>query len=124
MTARLRRFAYVSFALAVVTACVGDSSTSGTDASSDACSVGSEGCPCTSGGACNPGLSCESKVCVNLNVDSGPEAGPDAPNDAPADIVDAADESCQALNTNCSSNGQCCSNYCTAGLCKVMPVTD
>lgn len=29
------------------------------------CAVGSEGCPCTDGGACDPGLSCLSNLCVN-----------------------------------------------------------
>ena len=29
------------------------------------CSVGSEGCPCTNGGACDPGLVCLSNLCVN-----------------------------------------------------------
>jgi hypothetical protein len=29
------------------------------------CPIGSEGCPCTGGGACDPGLTCLSEVCVN-----------------------------------------------------------
>lgn len=31
------------------------------------CTVGSEACQCTTGGACDPGLNCASGVCVNLN---------------------------------------------------------
>ena len=31
------------------------------------CTVGSEACQCTAGGACDPGLNCASGVCVNLN---------------------------------------------------------
>lgn len=34
-------------------------------ANDDECSVGGEGCPCTEGGACDPGLSCLSNLCVN-----------------------------------------------------------
>src|SRR5262245_36788566 len=29
------------------------------------CEVGMEGCECTTGGACNPGLTCLSNLCVN-----------------------------------------------------------
>ena len=29
------------------------------------CDVGAEGCPCTSGGSCDPGLTCLSEVCVD-----------------------------------------------------------
>ena len=32
---------------------------------SDSCVVGSEGCDCTSGGGCDPGLTCLSMTCVN-----------------------------------------------------------
>jgi hypothetical protein len=37
------------------------------------CPVGGEACPCTEGGACDPGLSCLSNVCVAL--DPGTEEG-------------------------------------------------
>jgi hypothetical protein len=113
-------------AACVASACVGDDG-GGSDASKDTgCSVGSEGCPCTSGGACNPGLACKSNVCVNLGDDSGPDVGPsDAPADTPSDKVDAVsdapfnpDANCLPLgSSNCQSNAECCSNYCSAGVC-------
>jgi hypothetical protein len=37
----------------------------------DECPVGSEGCPCTDGGACDPNLSCLSQTCVNPNPTGG-----------------------------------------------------
>ena len=33
--------------------------------SGSTCAVGTEGCPCTEGGACDPGLICLSDICVN-----------------------------------------------------------
>src|SRR5450432_2555224 len=40
------------------------------------CAVGKESCPCTPGGACDPGLTCASMKCVNLGtVDGGGTAG-------------------------------------------------
>jgi hypothetical protein len=46
-------------------------------AGSEACALGSEGCACTKGGACDDGLSCLSKVCVleSNDVGSGGSAG-------------------------------------------------
>jgi hypothetical protein len=42
----------------------------------DQCVVGAEGCECTAGGACDPGLVCLSKTCVNAgpNYDTGADA--------------------------------------------------
>jgi hypothetical protein len=40
----------------------GDDATAGT---SGMCTVGAEGCPCTGGGGCDPGLACLSTVCVD-----------------------------------------------------------
>jgi len=37
------------------------------------CAIGSEGCECTGGGACDPGLTCFSNLCVNAS--SGADAG-------------------------------------------------
>ena len=34
------------------------------------CTVGSEGCACTVGGACDPGLSCHSDICVDVGGDA------------------------------------------------------
>src|SRR5262249_47933192 len=45
------------------------SSTSGSDATAadttSGCAVGTEGCPCTQGGSCDPALACLSNVCVD-----------------------------------------------------------
>lgn len=36
-----------------------------------ACPIGSEKCPCTNGGSCDPGLECLSDTCVNPNPTTG-----------------------------------------------------
>ena len=43
----------------------------------DACAVGSERCACTTGGACDPGLTCLSDVCVAPNDGGGSGASGD-----------------------------------------------
>lgn len=46
--------------------------------SSTPCPIGSVGCPCTSGNACDPGLSCRSNLCVDLSTtetDNGSRGG-------------------------------------------------
>lgn len=43
---------------------------SGEGSSDEGCVVGSEGCECTPGGGCDPGLSCESGVCTGCLVGS------------------------------------------------------
>ena len=55
---------------------MGDDDGGGGASSGDggACSVGSEGCACTSGGSCDPGLTCASHLCVDVG-DSDPHAG-------------------------------------------------
>jgi hypothetical protein len=112
--------------VSLVCACVGDDST-GADASSDACSIGNEGCPCTSGGACNPGLACRSNFCVNLGDDGGPDANLDAGADATdaadaADATDATDAGCVPNGATCTTSGECCSGFCN-GICQTS-VTD
>lgn len=42
---------------------------------SDSCKVASEGCDCTSGGACDPGLQCLSKKCVRTGGGAGGSGG-------------------------------------------------
>jgi hypothetical protein len=37
----------------------------------DACQIGLEGCPCTQGGACDPGLMCEAGACVPASSGDG-----------------------------------------------------
>src|ERR1700689_4826667 len=62
----------------IVVACVGDA-----DPNPSGCDVGTVGCPCTSGGACNPTLTCASNTCVDLNADgSTPGDGATQLNDA------------------------------------------
>jgi hypothetical protein len=61
-----------------LTACVGGESGDGMtdegEGANNACSVGSEGCPCTGGGSCDSGLSCLSGVCVDTGT--GPGSSP------------------------------------------------
>lgn len=42
-------------------------------ASAELCPVGSEGCPCTAGGGCDPGLWCDAGVCVSSYSGDGGE---------------------------------------------------
>ncbi|MEZ4225332.1 MAG: hypothetical protein R3B13_30555 [Polyangiaceae bacterium] len=42
---------------------------------SGACAVGTESCECTAGGACDPGLSCLSNICVNTGGGGSSGAG-------------------------------------------------
>ncbi len=55
--------------LLLLAAACGGSAQNGTPA----CDIGAEKCACTSGGVCNPGLTCASSLCVKLGV--GQEAG-------------------------------------------------
>ena len=66
--------AWFTGALLLGLAC-GDSTTQATD--SGTCQVGSEGCPCTTGGGCDPGLTCLSDLCVDANAPTSadPTAG-------------------------------------------------
>ena len=48
--------------------------------------------PCTPGGACDPGLTCASQVCVRIGVDSGSEASTDA-----SDEPEGLDAACGKL---------------------------
>ena len=60
------------------------------------CPVGSEGCSCTAAGACNPGLSCLSMICV--------DTGQSCP---------VGHEGCPCtLNGTCDPGLQCLSNVC------------
>ena len=57
----------VALGLAVGASCAaGNEETTETD-----CPVGSEKCPCTTGGACDPPLECYSGICVNPNGTGG-----------------------------------------------------
>ena len=41
----------------------------------EACTIGSEGCDCTVGGACDPGLTCLSMICVNAGTSTTQGSG-------------------------------------------------
>jgi hypothetical protein len=69
------------------------SCTSGDD---DECAVGTEGCSCTVGGACDPGLECRSNLCVNACT---------VGNDGCACFPDGS----------CASGLTCASNVCVGG---------
>jgi Protein of unknown function (DUF1566) len=49
------------------------------------CEIGSEGCQCTSGGACDDGLTCLSDLCVNTGSDSDSDADTDGDTDSDTD---------------------------------------
>lgn len=46
------------------------------------CTVGSEGCPCTEGGGCDPNLTCLSMTCVDADGTSGDPTAPTSDGDA------------------------------------------
>ena len=49
--------------------------TGGDDSATGTCPVGSEACPCTMGGACDPGLECLSNICVDPTPTGGGMGG-------------------------------------------------
>jgi hypothetical protein len=56
--------------LGIIAACGGSQPSSGTGGDASTCAVGEERCPCTTGGACNAGLTCASTICVRLGAGS------------------------------------------------------
>ncbi|MCP4679217.1 MAG: hypothetical protein GY854_27770 [Deltaproteobacteria bacterium] len=54
------------------------------DAGED-CPLGSEGCPCTSGGGCDPGLTCLSDTCVAAGGDTDGDTDTDTDGDSDGD---------------------------------------
>jgi hypothetical protein len=58
--------------VASLTVACGADSNGGADRTNDSCELGSEGCECTKGSACDDGLTCLSKLCV---VKPGPLGG-------------------------------------------------
>src|SRR5262249_4348655 len=80
------------------------------------CAVGGEGCACTVGGTCDPGLSCLSSVCVDARGDSGvwppplPDAGLDADtgtNPPPPGCVTETYCAANGAATPCPSGDDC-----------------
>ncbi len=67
------------------------------------CPVGAEGCECTPGGGCDPGLECVGSVCVNTTADTGTD--PDMPVDTQEDTVGDVDASDTPGDENEASDG-------------------
>lgn len=61
------------------------------------CQVGSEGCQCTNGGACDPGLQCLSNICVDPNNNTGGGFGNGGSGAGGMDCVPDG-EGCQAVD--------------------------
>jgi hypothetical protein len=74
--------------------------------SSAACPVGSESCPCTDGGGCDPGLTCLSNVCVALpSTTSEASTSADASTAATSDTPTTSDTTSGATTVASSSEG-------------------
>jgi len=84
----LLRLAWFTGALILGLAC-GDTGSATTDTGT--CQVGSEGCACTTGGGCDPGLTCLSDLCVDAdNPTSGdPTASGTGTSNGPGGDTDA-----------------------------------
>jgi hypothetical protein len=67
--------------------CVGDSSSGTNDAGADAELTGTEGHACFPNDTCNAGLTCISKVCVNLDSGSSDAAQDSSGGDAPSTSI-------------------------------------
>jgi hypothetical protein len=69
-----------------------------TDENDDNCTVGAEGCTCTNGGACDPGLQCLSDICVDPGGGTGGSgAGAGGSGSGGMDCVPDG-EGCQAVD--------------------------
>jgi hypothetical protein len=81
------------------------------------CPVGEEGCACTSGGVCNPGLTCEGGVCVDEEADTGTDPGvdtivedtvvPDTPLDTECTVDLDCDDDDPCTTDTCDEYGDC-----------------
>lgn len=76
------------------------------------CDVGTEGCACTPGGSCDPGLTCASQTCVALDggtespeSDGDDEAADDAPLDSSSDGDDGPADASSGGTDECVENG-------------------
>lgn len=99
----------VSFALLLLTACVGDTATS---------TAGTEGATCLSGGRCTSDFVCLSNLCVR--ADGGvADSGLDARSDAPSTDASDASENCSPSASAPPCNGTKCPNGASAGVCCV-----
>ncbi len=80
-------------------------------AGADECPVGSLDCPCTEGGACDPGLSCQSDVCVessggDTDTDTDVDTDSDSDTDSDAD-TDADSDTDSDTDTDTDTDGDC-----------------
>lgn len=93
----------------------GDGGSSGEgdgDDTSDTCPIGAEGCACTPGGACDEGLDCLSRVCVDASPLTGDGDGDNAPdNNAPGGAGGDGDGDDLEPPT-CESNEVLCNESC------------
>ena len=80
----------------------------------DQCDVGTEGCECTPGGACDPGLTCASNTCVDLGDGTTETAGSETTSQTtmepgPTTSTDASDAESSDGSTStadpCTDNG-------------------
>ncbi len=55
------------------------------------CSIGAEGCACTAGGGCDPGLTCLSNLCVDASGDADADTDMDTDTDSDLDADTDAD---------------------------------
>ncbi len=72
----------------IVAAIVLVSGCSDDEANGSDCPVGSEGCPCTGGGACDPGLDCIDDACGSAGGDSDVDSDTDSDTGAAGACVD------------------------------------
>ncbi len=94
-----RVVAALSAGLWVVGAAYGCAAGGSADDKPEECAVGSEGCRCTTGGACDPGLSCLSNICVDPNGGSGGSGASGAGGNGTGGMDCVPDgEGCQAVD--------------------------
>jgi len=105
----------VAFCIAVLAFAVGCS----TDKE---CATGGEGCACTPGGSCDPGLNCLSKVCVNPNAPDASTTEGDTSTtegDTSTPKVDTNTKPDSAVPGKCKSKFDCPDTY----ICRVFSST-
>src|SRR5688500_8916586 len=71
----------------------------GGSSSGGECAVGSEGCSCATGGACDPGLQCLSNLCVDPDGSGGDGPGGGSPS-GPGPTSSSGGMNCQ---TGCNA---------------------
>lgn len=89
----------------LVTACGEDVSTVGESSETSGCPVGAETCACTAGGACDPGLTCYSGLCVatdDTSIDpSNPTSTPDPDSSSSSETSDETSSSSDTSTSEC-----------------------